>query len=433
MMNEERGFFRFKRRTRRMPYRVEDDDGEAVPETVRVKSSDVIDEHMKHFSRLFNNEQFSDCVFLVGEEKKKFFAHSLILIAHSSYFEKMLSSGMRESTTKEIIKPNITSSIFEQILRFMYSAEIDLPLSLDKMIDYVLAAEELMISSLSSVCEWHVEKFLNADNACAVLVDYSSHEGGTFARISDKCTAFININFIGVIASESFLKLPKELLLKLLKNRMNNKSKCVPAISEVALFDGLVNWGKYQVRNSYEQDQHENKKRKVDDSSCEEDEDLEKLRVVMSDILECINFRIMDAHDIKNIVEPTKLLPPSHLLDIYRDLATCLSSSSSSSSRKQSKVPALLTDELYNELWQCRKDIAANENITAGAVCDNSAIRYMANARPTSTVQLMDAGVWEQFTDKRHARIFLDVIKKFVKLHHLEPENQFEWMLITEY
>lgn len=71
---------------------------------------------------LVNNELLSDVVFLVGEAKQRIYAHKVLLVAASVYFNTMFKEG----TAGEIPLEDIEWPILEQILRHIYCGKINL-------------------------------------------------------------------------------------------------------------------------------------------------------------------------------------------------------------------------------------------------------------------------------------------------------------------
>jgi speckle-type POZ protein len=63
---------------------------------------------------LFQNPDFSDITFLVGDDR--FIAHKAVLVVSCKYFENLFTSGMRESQMKEIRVTDVSSAVFKSIL-----------------------------------------------------------------------------------------------------------------------------------------------------------------------------------------------------------------------------------------------------------------------------------------------------------------------------
>ncbi|EXX52854.1 hypothetical protein RirG_249350 [Rhizophagus irregularis DAOM 197198w] len=108
----------------------------------------------KDFPLILNNDNY-DTIIQVGENEdiKEFRAHSVILRARSPYFEGALSSSWVKKENDMIIfnKPNITPNVFEMILRYIYTGELNLEEQLSEDIFRLLiASDELLFEELIS-------------------------------------------------------------------------------------------------------------------------------------------------------------------------------------------------------------------------------------------------------------------------------------------
>ncbi|KAK5456926.1 hypothetical protein LTS15_004706 [Exophiala xenobiotica] len=61
----------------------------------------------------------------VGEEKTSFYVHEEVLRSQSPFFDKCLSSGMKEQHTKTIELPEDDPQAFEHVVAFMYGGVLD--------------------------------------------------------------------------------------------------------------------------------------------------------------------------------------------------------------------------------------------------------------------------------------------------------------------
>src|SRR5438874_515104 len=81
--------------------------------------------------KLFDQEEGYDVIIKAGEgnNSREFKVHSLILRARCSYFQSALSCNWARRGEGGIInfnKPNISPKIFEFLLKYLYTAKIDL-------------------------------------------------------------------------------------------------------------------------------------------------------------------------------------------------------------------------------------------------------------------------------------------------------------------
>src|SRR5437016_4159378 len=87
-----------------------------------------------------------------GQNMKKFFAHSLILSARSTYFKTALSRDWARKENGVIIfkKPNISPGIIELILKYLYTGSVNFDKQGSAQIKKLLmASDELNLQKLS--------------------------------------------------------------------------------------------------------------------------------------------------------------------------------------------------------------------------------------------------------------------------------------------
>jgi len=95
-------------------------------ETTKFRSPVQKDLLISQLSKLIHDENNYDVCFLVGEEKKRIYAHKNILGVRCEYFRVMLYGGMREAKANEIEIPGIQPTIFLLLLEYIYTATLTL-------------------------------------------------------------------------------------------------------------------------------------------------------------------------------------------------------------------------------------------------------------------------------------------------------------------
>lgn len=119
------------------------------------------------FHQLFLSQDACDVTFILGQEK--IMAHSVILTTRVPYYKKLLSSGMKESHSREIEINGISAEVFKALLKFIYSAK--LPLKLENIAqELMLAADLYDIESLKQACCKNILLNLRVDNLVETLV-----------------------------------------------------------------------------------------------------------------------------------------------------------------------------------------------------------------------------------------------------------------------
>uniref|UniRef100_U9TCS0 BTB domain-containing protein n=1 Tax=Rhizophagus irregularis (strain DAOM 181602 / DAOM 197198 / MUCL 43194) TaxID=747089 RepID=U9TCS0_RHIID len=105
------------------------------------------------YEKLFENKKGYDVIIYAGENEnlKEIHAHSLILRTRSQYFNTTFCNNLVKKENGKFIfkKPNISSNLFEIILRFIYCGKIDLKnLQGPEMLKLSMVADELNVPTL---------------------------------------------------------------------------------------------------------------------------------------------------------------------------------------------------------------------------------------------------------------------------------------------
>ncbi|XP_057318507.1 speckle-type POZ protein B-like isoform X2 [Microplitis mediator] len=115
---------------------------------------------------LYDSKINSDVTLVVGNEKFK--AHKIILSARSPVFFAMFTHEMKEKKDSEVDIPDIDPEIFNKMLQFIYTDEIN---NLDIDAVYLLeAADKYQLLNLKSLCEESLPKSVRIDNAIKLMI-----------------------------------------------------------------------------------------------------------------------------------------------------------------------------------------------------------------------------------------------------------------------
>lgn len=114
-----------------------------------------------------NNPQRHDVVFQV--EGAPFYAHKLALRDCSVPFDKMFEGGYREGQggIPEIEIPNISRPVFEAMVTFVYTGDIDAALDGAMLPQLLEAADQYMLDTLTTTVAARMTRDLRADNVVA--------------------------------------------------------------------------------------------------------------------------------------------------------------------------------------------------------------------------------------------------------------------------
>ena len=152
----------------------------------------------------FDGDQISCDITLVVKDGEQFQAHRNVLLQASPFFEKLLSSDMKESNEGVIRLPTITQSQMAYILQFIYSGSVQIT-SQENAEKLIETADFLLLSNLKTIAGKFLEQHMTTETCISMnylAEQYSCEELVASTR------KFINSNFTTVTASKEFLNLP---------------------------------------------------------------------------------------------------------------------------------------------------------------------------------------------------------------------------------
>ena len=117
------------------------------------------------FENLFIIQSGSDISFIVTGQVIR--AHKLILSARSPVFAAMFQSDMKEKGMEEIVIPEIAPDIFRDLLRFIYTDQVQFTES--NVPQLLAAANQFLLPSLKSKCEEFIMEYLTTENCVEML------------------------------------------------------------------------------------------------------------------------------------------------------------------------------------------------------------------------------------------------------------------------
>ncbi|CAB4418972.1 unnamed protein product [Rhizophagus irregularis] len=195
-----------------------------------------------------------DVTIIVGCEKDAktnnndniFKAHSLILSTQSPWFKTILSDNKKKDEENIVIDlPNISSSTFNILLKYLYYGEINISLLSGKDIfELLIAMNELKINGMSDFLQdillishenWFQENFF-----FTYKISLKHQELQKLQKHFDK---IIQYQPDMLFYSKDFVKIDKDLLIDVIK-----KDNLV--MSEIDIWRKLILWGKESVNNS---------------------------------------------------------------------------------------------------------------------------------------------------------------------------------------
>ncbi|RGB22855.1 hypothetical protein C1646_775419 [Rhizophagus diaphanus] len=192
--------------------------------------------------QLLKIESYYDVIIHVGREPnfKEFHVHSNILCCRSEYFNKILSTeNIEKKDGKYIIKePNISSQVFEIILKYLYTDQINIANKTGtELLDLMIISDKLMLKKLAKFIEEYIienqQRFLQNDPV-GIL------------RIISYCKVLVNLQELclnkicsepGILFnSDKFTQLSAPILEIILKRDDLN-------LNEIEIWENLIKWG----------------------------------------------------------------------------------------------------------------------------------------------------------------------------------------------
>ncbi|PKY21925.1 hypothetical protein RhiirB3_525391 [Rhizophagus irregularis] len=261
---------------------------------------------LKDFSSILNDADDFNVIINVGEKNntRKFRAHSVILRARSEYFKSALST---EWVTKEngIImfnKPNITLMVFDMILKYLYTGELNLGDYIGSIIlELLVATDELLLGELFE----HVQDYLTKKQTAWVqenlfLVLHIAFKITRCKILQDYCLEFICSDLVRpFITSENFLSLEKDALYGLLKRDDLHSD-------EIVIWDSLIKWGIKQTPGLGSENS---------DRTKWNNENYEALKKTLNQHIPLIRFVEISPAEYFDKVRPYKTVLPYHIYE----------------------------------------------------------------------------------------------------------------------
>ncbi|RGB41559.1 hypothetical protein C1646_793802 [Rhizophagus diaphanus] len=252
----------------------------------------------KDLSKILNDSNDFNVIIQVGENQniKEFRAHSVILSARSTYFKSALSTNWITKRNNMFIfnKPNITPIVFEMILKYIYTGELDLTeQKSEDILELLVASDEMLFEELFE----HLQDYLINKREAWIKNNYVLVLNSIYNLVSCKelqwvCFDFICANVGNFIISKNFLSLNKDSLYRLFE--LDNFH-----IQEIVAWDSLIEWGIKQM------------------SKNNHNKNYESLKNMLEDFIPFIKFTKITSEDFYHKVRPYKYVIPN---DIYEEV-----------------------------------------------------------------------------------------------------------------
>ncbi|KAK0146290.1 BTB/POZ domain-containing protein 9 [Merluccius polli] len=228
---------------------------------------------------LVPGEEYSDVTFIV--EEKRFPAHRVILAARCHYFRALLYGGMKESQPQaEVCLEETRAEAFSMLLHYLYTGRASLSSAREEvLLDFLGLAHRYGLQPLEDSTSEFLRTVLHTGNVCLVFDVASLY---ALSALSTACCAYMDRHAPDVLSSDGFLALSKAALLTVVRRDSF-------AATEKEIFLALSRWSRHHG-------------------------DGEDSREVMS----AVRLPLMSLTEMLNVVRPSGLLSPDHLLDAIK-------------------------------------------------------------------------------------------------------------------
>ncbi|RHZ77261.1 hypothetical protein Glove_183g70 [Diversispora epigaea] len=182
----------------------------------------------------------------VGEAPNNqiFEVHSYILQSRCPYFKtKFNESRFNKNHVKELKIPNISTKVFNVIIKYIYGGTISLEKLENAIIfDLLMASHELDLDELVE----HLQTHLITDNASWLRLNFAHVYQTSFQKnfeiIQNFCNNIIAKHPNTIFESEDFNSLPEDLLISII--RLDDLQ-----LEEDKIWDYVIQWGKAKNSN----------------------------------------------------------------------------------------------------------------------------------------------------------------------------------------
>ncbi|EXX69937.1 hypothetical protein RhiirA1_450444 [Rhizophagus irregularis] len=253
-------------------------------------------------SILYDSDDYN-VIIKVGKDQnmKEFKAHSVILRARSPYFKSALSNKWITKKDDMILfnKPNIDPIVFELILKYIYTGEVDLTnLVCSDILGLLDASDELLLDELVEYLQIYMieeHKQRVQQNLILVLNKFARYD-----ILKNYCLDYFCENSQHFISSKHFILLDKDVLYSLLER--NNLQT-----NEIDIWDSLIRWGIRQTPGLN------------DDRSQWNNENYDALKNTLNQFIPLIRFVEIPMNEFFNKVQPYKQIIPNNIYEEFEN------------------------------------------------------------------------------------------------------------------
>nr|XP_033782619.1 kelch repeat and BTB domain-containing protein 8 isoform X2 [Geotrypetes seraphini] len=188
---------------------------------------------LQQLKTMYDEGQLTDIVVQV-DNGKTFSCHRNVLAAISPYFRSMFTSGLTESTQKEVQLVGVEAESMHLVLNYAYTSRV--VLTEVNVQALFTAASIFQIPSLQDQCALFMISRLDPQNCTGVFI-FADHYG--HQELKDRSRDYIRKKFLCVTKEQEFLQLTKDQLVSILDSDDLNVDK------EEYVYESIVRWLEY--------------------------------------------------------------------------------------------------------------------------------------------------------------------------------------------
>ncbi|XP_009089406.1 kelch repeat and BTB domain-containing protein 8 [Cinclus cinclus] len=189
---------------------------------------------LQQLKTMYDEGQLTDIVVEV-DHGKTFSCHRNVLAAISPYFRSMFTSGLTESTQKEVRIVGVEAESMHLVLNYAYTSRVVLTEANVQAL--FTAASIFQIPSIQDQCAKYMISHLDPQNSIGVFI-FADHYG--HQELKDRSQDYIRKKFLSVTKEQEFLQLRKDQLISILNSDDLNVDK------EEHVYESIIRWFEHE-------------------------------------------------------------------------------------------------------------------------------------------------------------------------------------------
>nr|XP_020140943.1 kelch repeat and BTB domain-containing protein 8 isoform X1 [Microcebus murinus] len=189
---------------------------------------------LRQLKAMYDEGQLTDIVVEV-DHGRTFSCHRNVLAAVSPYFRSMFTSGLTESTQKEVRIVGVEAESMDLVLNYAYTSRVILTEANVQAL--FTAASIFQIPSIQDQCAKYMISHLDPQNSIGVFI-FADHYG--HQELGDRSKEYIRKKFLCVTKEQEFLQLTKDQLISILDSDDLNVDR------EEHVYESIIRWFEHE-------------------------------------------------------------------------------------------------------------------------------------------------------------------------------------------